>query len=58
MQEAACSREEPQPKFLPATMKEPGGISPALSFAFSALSSAKAYCGVSVGSTVAMKRPG
>ena len=30
-QDTACSREEPQPKFLPATMTLPGGISFALS---------------------------
>ena len=56
--ETACSREEPQPKFFPATITEPGGTSFAFSLALSAGSSAKACCGVSEGRTVAMYRPG
>ena len=52
--EAACSREEPQPKLWPATMAEPFGNWPLLSFSLRSVRLAKAYWGVSEGRTVAM----
>ena len=52
--EAACSREEPQPKLFPPTRTLPFGTSPPFSFALNVASSTKAYFGVSVGRTVAM----
>jgi hypothetical protein len=55
--EAACSRDDPHPKLLSATMTLPPGTCPALRRALNS-KSAKANCGVSVGSTVAMNRPG
>ncbi len=58
MVDAACSRDEPQPKFCPPTMMPPGAIAFCWSAVLNVLSSAKQNWGVSDGSTVAMKRPG
>ncbi len=56
--DAACSRDEPQPKFWPPTMTLPGATDFRCRAPLNALSSAKQNWGVSDGRTVAMKRPG